>query len=106
MLRAVVAVQDFSDLDYVPRHFGDIVQRSLPCAESQLKLMVHSRGEIGGCWAHDPVFNVRETSVAVATAVAQAAAEDGVARARLEPDLEAQVRHSMWEPTYRPVRPA
>ena len=52
------------------------------------------------------INDVRETSVAVARAVAQAAAEDGVARARLEPDLEAQVRRSMWEPVYRPVRPA
>ncbi|HEV8627667.1 MAG TPA: NAD-dependent malic enzyme [Acidimicrobiia bacterium] len=52
------------------------------------------------------INDVRETSVAVATAVAQAAAADGVARARLQPDLEAQVRHSMWDPVYRPVRPA
>jgi malate dehydrogenase (oxaloacetate-decarboxylating) len=52
------------------------------------------------------INDVRETSVAVAAAVAQAAAGDGVARARLDDDLEAQVRHSMWEPVYRPVRPA
>jgi malate dehydrogenase (oxaloacetate-decarboxylating) len=51
------------------------------------------------------INDVRETSVAVAVAVARAAA-DGVARAPLDPDLEAQVRRSMWEPTYRPVRPA
>jgi malate dehydrogenase (oxaloacetate-decarboxylating) len=49
---------------------------------------------------------VRETSVAVAAAVARAAAEDGVARARLDSDVEAEVRRSMWEPVYRPVRPA
>ena len=30
----------------------------------------------------------------------------GCARAPLEPDLEAQVRRCMWEPAYRPVRPA
>jgi malate dehydrogenase (oxaloacetate-decarboxylating) len=52
------------------------------------------------------INDVRETSVAVAMAVAQAAADGGVARARLEGDLEAQVRRSMWEPAYRPVRPA
>ncbi len=52
------------------------------------------------------INDVRETSVCVATAVAQAAAEDGVARAALSADLEAQVRDSMWEPVYRPVRPA
>ena len=51
------------------------------------------------------VNDVRATSVAVAMAVASAARDDGVARAPLEPDLEAQVRRSMWEPVYRPVRP-
>jgi malate dehydrogenase (oxaloacetate-decarboxylating) len=52
------------------------------------------------------INDVRETSVAVATVVARAAAEDGVARAALKDDLEAQVRQAMWEPVYRPVRPA
>ena len=44
----------YSDLRYVRRHFTERIQRELPCAESQLKLMVHSRGEIGGCWGEDP----------------------------------------------------
>ena len=52
------------------------------------------------------INDVRETSVAVAMAVAAAARDDGVARAPLEEDLEAQVRRSMWEPVYRPVLPA
>ena len=52
------------------------------------------------------INDVRETSTAVAVAVVRAAAEDGVARAIIEPDLDAQVRGSMWEPVYRPVRPA
>jgi malate dehydrogenase (oxaloacetate-decarboxylating) len=51
------------------------------------------------------INDVRETSVAVAVAVARAAAEDGVARAKLDDDLEAQVRACMWDPVYRPVRP-
>jgi MoaA/NifB/PqqE/SkfB family radical SAM enzyme len=54
----------YSDLRYLRSHFGDLVQRDLPCAESQLKLMVHSRGEIGGCWAHDPTNSVRERPIA------------------------------------------
>lgn len=54
----------YSDLAYVRRHFSDPMQRQLPCAESQLKLMIHSRGAIGGCWAHDPSHNVRETPIA------------------------------------------
>ena len=53
----------YSDLAYVRRHFRDPVQRGLPCAESQLKLMIHSRGEIGGCWGHDPEFSVRGTPI-------------------------------------------
>jgi malate dehydrogenase (oxaloacetate-decarboxylating) len=52
------------------------------------------------------INDVRETSVAVAAAVAAAARDAGVARAPLDADLEAQVRRSMWEPVYRPVRPA
>jgi MoaA/NifB/PqqE/SkfB family radical SAM enzyme len=54
----------YSDLRYIPRHFSDIVQRGLPCAESQLKLMIHSRGQIGGCWGHDPSSNVRQSPIA------------------------------------------
>ncbi len=26
--------------------------------------MIHSRGEIGGCWGHDPSDNVRATPIA------------------------------------------
>jgi MoaA/NifB/PqqE/SkfB family radical SAM enzyme len=54
----------YSDLRYISRHFSDVAQRGLPCAESQLKLMIHSRGEIGGCWGHDPKHNVRELPIA------------------------------------------
>jgi len=53
----------FSELRYLRRHFTDVVQRDLPCAESQLKLMVHSTGETGGCWGHDPEQNVRTASL-------------------------------------------
>ena len=54
----------YSDLAYVPRHFREPLQPSLPCAESQLKLMIHSRGEIGGCWGHDAQHTVREVAIA------------------------------------------
>jgi MoaA/NifB/PqqE/SkfB family radical SAM enzyme len=53
----------YSALAYMRGHFDDVVQRSLPCAESQLKLMVHSTGDVGGCWGHDSSTNVRETSI-------------------------------------------
>jgi malate dehydrogenase (oxaloacetate-decarboxylating) len=52
------------------------------------------------------VADLRETSVAVATAVARAAEAEGVASATLDADLAGQVRALMWEPRYRPVRPA
>jgi malate dehydrogenase (oxaloacetate-decarboxylating) len=49
---------------------------------------------------------LRETSVAVAAAIAQAAAADGVATAEPDADPRAAVRALMWEPSYRPVRAA
>jgi malate dehydrogenase (oxaloacetate-decarboxylating) len=53
-----------------------------------------------------PVADLRETSVAVAAAVARAAEAEGVASAALDADLAGQLRALMWEPRYRPVRPA
>jgi malate dehydrogenase (oxaloacetate-decarboxylating) len=52
------------------------------------------------------VETLRDTSVIVAAAVAQAAAADGVAGRRLDGDITEQVRALMWQPVYRPVRPA
>ena len=57
-------VPRYSELAYVRRHFEDLLQSDLPCAESQLKVMVHSTGEMGGCWGHDAKANVRDTPVA------------------------------------------
>jgi MoaA/NifB/PqqE/SkfB family radical SAM enzyme len=54
----------YSELAYMRRHFEELVQGDLPCAESQLKVMVHSTGELGGCWGHDARANVRDTPVA------------------------------------------
>jgi malate dehydrogenase (oxaloacetate-decarboxylating) len=48
---------------------------------------------------------LRETSRAVAVAVAQAAGADGVAGHDLGDDPEAAIAAMMWEPAYRPVRP-
>jgi malate dehydrogenase (oxaloacetate-decarboxylating) len=51
------------------------------------------------------VSDLRETSVAVAAAVARAAEADGVASVAPDADLTGQMRALMWEPRYRPVRP-
>jgi len=53
-----------SALSYIPSHFGFEKAPPTPCVESQLKLMVHSTGGVGGCWGHDPTFNVRDRSIA------------------------------------------
>ena len=53
-----------------------------------------------------PVQALRETSVAVAAAVAKAAWQDGVARTFLDGDLRDRIRPLMWHPAYRPIRPA
>jgi malate dehydrogenase (oxaloacetate-decarboxylating) len=53
-----------------------------------------------------PVSRLRETSHAVAVAVAQAARLEGVATAALSGDINEHVRRLMWVPAYRPVLPA
>lgn len=57
-------VPRFSEWQYLRRYFTEPMARTPPCAESQLKLMVHSTGEVGGCWGHDARHNVREHSIA------------------------------------------
>jgi malate dehydrogenase (oxaloacetate-decarboxylating) len=51
------------------------------------------------------VAELRETSVAVAAAVATAAAREGVSAIDPGEHLEDRIRALMWEPAYRPVRP-
>jgi MoaA/NifB/PqqE/SkfB family radical SAM enzyme len=53
----------YSVICCVGDHFQDQLQQELPCVEAYLKLMVHSRGQAGGCWAHDPEFSLRTESV-------------------------------------------
>ena len=49
------------------------------------------------------VEELRETSLAVAVAVVQAACADGVAGTRIDGDVQARVSALMWDPVYRPV---
>jgi malate dehydrogenase (oxaloacetate-decarboxylating) len=52
-----------------------------------------------------PVQELRETSVAVAVAVALTAQHDGVAPPAAREGLIEHVRSLMWEPSYRPIVP-
>ncbi|MEO5899293.1 MAG: radical SAM protein [Ilumatobacteraceae bacterium] len=53
-----------SELEYIKHFFGASsafsARRDPPCAESLLKILVHSTGEVGGCWGEHLEFNVRE----------------------------------------------
>jgi malate dehydrogenase (oxaloacetate-decarboxylating) len=49
---------------------------------------------------------LRDTSLAVAVAVADAAIADGVAASKIPDDLPGHVEALRWQPAYRPVRPA
>lgn len=52
------------------------------------------------------VAELRETSVAVAVAVADAAIGEGIATGTIPADLRGHVLALMWQPAYRPVRSA
>ncbi len=57
-----------AELEYAKHFFGArsifFARRDPECVESLLKLLVHSTGEVGGCWGETLDFNVREQSVA------------------------------------------
>jgi malate dehydrogenase (oxaloacetate-decarboxylating) len=89
---------------------GVIAARATRVTDGMLAAAAHAVSELvdiraPGAPLLPRVEALRATSVAVAAAVAEAAAADGVARARLDGDVRAAVRGLMWEPEYRPVRP-
>jgi malate dehydrogenase (oxaloacetate-decarboxylating) len=89
---------------------GVIAARAVRVTDGMLAAAAHAVSELvdvraPGAPLLPRVEALRETSVAVAAAVAEAAAADGVARARPDGDVRAAVRGLMWEPDYRPVRP-
>ncbi len=89
---------------------GVIAARATRVTDGMLAAAAHAVSELvdiekPGAPLLPRVEALRETSVAVAAAVAEAAAANGVAGVRLDGDLRAGVRDLMWEPSYRPVRP-
>ncbi len=89
---------------------GVIAARATRVTGSMLAAAAHAVSELvhtsaPGAPLLPRVESLRETSVAVAAAVAEAAAADGVAGARLSGDVRGKIWALMWEADYRPVRP-
>jgi malate dehydrogenase (oxaloacetate-decarboxylating) len=90
---------------------GALVARASRITDNMLSAAAHAvAGLIDASAPGAPLLPeidaLRQTSLAVAVAVARAAAADGVARAPLDENVHAQVLDRMWQPVYRPVRPA
>jgi malate dehydrogenase (oxaloacetate-decarboxylating) len=87
---------------------GVIATRASQVTDSMLAAAAHAVSELvdtaaPGAPVLPQVEALRETSVAVAAAVAQAAINDGVAGVPVDGDLRAAVQALMWRPVYRPV---
>ncbi|MFF3630587.1 NAD-dependent malic enzyme [Streptomyces sp. NPDC002164] len=87
---------------------GAIVARATRITDGMLTAAAHAvAGQVDpttpGAPLLPPTQRLRETSAAVATAVARSAAHDGVARAIVGDDIAARVRAAMWQPNYPPV---
>jgi malate dehydrogenase (oxaloacetate-decarboxylating) len=89
---------------------GAIVARASRITDGMLSAAAHAIAGLvdsraPGAPLLPEVQALRDTSLAVAAAVASAAHADGVARRPLTGDVDSQVRELMWQPAYRPVRP-
>ncbi len=90
--------------------FGAIAVRASSITDQMLSAAAHAvagRVDTGAAGAPllPEVHALRETSLAVAVAVAQTAITDGVAGLALDGNLAERIRAMMWQPAYRPVRP-
>jgi malate dehydrogenase (oxaloacetate-decarboxylating) len=87
---------------------GVIASRASRVTDGMLSAAAHAVAGLtdtsarGSCLL-PPVEKLRETSVAVAVAVARAAFDDGVARTVVDGDLTTHVINLMWQPVYRPI---
>jgi malate dehydrogenase (oxaloacetate-decarboxylating) len=89
---------------------GVLVARSTRVSDGMLAAAADAVAALAGGGAKGAsllpgVDRLREVSVAVATAVAQRARDEGLDRGRLDrtEDIEGLVREAMWEPVYSPV---
>ena len=82
----------------------EITDNMLSAAAHAVARLVHNGGPGGPLLPE--VAALRDTSLAVAIAVADAAITEGVAGRNVRGDLASHVRALMWQPVYRPVRPA
>ena len=90
---------------------GAIAVRASKITDNMLSAAAHAVARLvdtggGGGPLLPEVAALRDTSLAVAMAVAGAAIADGVASASVPADLLGFVQKLMWQPTYRPVRSA
>ena len=90
---------------------GAIAVRAAKITDDMLSAAAHAvAGQVDTSAEGGPllpeVAALRDTSLAVAIAVAEAAIADDVATARVPDDLPSLVRALMWQPAYRPVRSA
>jgi len=90
---------------------GVIASRASRVTDGMLAAAAHAVADLTdtstpGAPLLPPVEALRETSIAVAAAVAQQAWQDGVAQTVLAGDLLDHIRGLMWQPVYRPILPA
>jgi malate dehydrogenase (oxaloacetate-decarboxylating) len=88
---------------------GAIVSRAARITDGMLTAAAHAVAAMAdpttpGAPILPPTQRLRDTSAAVAVAVARAAAHDGVARQSVDDRIEERVRAAMWQPRYAPIR--
>jgi malate dehydrogenase (oxaloacetate-decarboxylating) len=90
---------------------GTIAVRASKITDGMLSAAAHAVASLvdmsaDGAPLLPQVEALRDTSLTVAIAVASAAIADEVATSKVPDDLASHVQALMWQPVYRPVRPA